>query len=156
MVRFPVRIELTADEIHMGATHAIYRRCMKHRGLRGDRVQKEVSTWDNEINGALAEVAFCKWRNKYWSGVTGLRANDAPDAEVRWTKHEGNGGLIVYDHDKDEAIYVLMDGGPPVFNVVGFMRGREAKAVGNRVSFGILVDRAQLRLEIGEKANGTN
>ena len=145
-----MKASLTADEIQMGATHAICRRHKKHSGLRGDRQQKEESSWDNEINGALAEMALCKHRGKYWAGAERIHATDGGDVEVRWTKHQGRGGLIVYHHDDDEKVYVLAEGGPQEFNYVGYLRGAEAKTLAKRVSFGLLVDRSHLK-SLGDK-----
>ena len=140
-----IEIELTPDEIHLAASHGIQRRLPKLRGERDDRVQKEASSWDNEIQGCCAELAWCKLTNTYWSGVGGLRARDAHTVEVRWTHHQGRGGLIVYPGDSEDRVYVLMEGYAPVMRVVGWLQGAEAKRlVANREGLPI-VDRRFLR-----------
>lgn len=138
-------ITLTPDEIHFAAMHGIHRRMKKLEGARGDRIQKEMSSWDNEINGAGAELAFCKWRKCYWSGLSGLKAADGT-AEVRWTRHYDTGGLIVYPQDDDSAYYTLADGGPRTFRFIGYLSGKQAKELATQTNFGMLVERQHLTL----------
>jgi hypothetical protein len=137
-------IELTPDEVHTGAMHGLLRRAQKISGRRGDRVQKQRSSWDNEVEGACAELAFCKWRGVYWTGVSQLRARDGGDFEVRYTIHEGTGGLIIYEHDSDDGVFVLIDGHAPRFRLVGWLRGRDGKRDEYKTAFGFLVPRERL------------
>lgn len=137
-------IELTPDEVHTAALHGLLRRTQKLAGKRADRVQQQRSSWDNEVEGACAELAFCKWRGVYWSGLSQLRARDGGDFEVRYTVHEGNGGLIIYEHDVDDGVFVLIDGHAPRFRLVGWMRGRDGKRDEFRKPFGFLVPRDRL------------
>lgn len=138
-----VTITLTANEIHLAASHGILRRYEKHLGRRGDRIQKEVSSWDNEIEGACAELAWAKLCSSYWSGVSGLKAVDGAGAEVRWTKHDG-GGLIVYNHDSDDGVFILAKGRAPHFRFVGWLTGAEGK-LGELTSFGHLTPAHKIR-----------
>jgi hypothetical protein len=132
------QVKLTANEIHLAASHAILRRYEKLAGKRGDRIQKEQSTWDNEIEGACAELAWCKLQKKYWSGVSDIRAKDGGDVEIRWTKWNA-GGLIIYPHDKDDSIFVLSRGFAPNFEFVGWLTAGDGKKLGKMTSFGFLV-----------------
>ncbi|MGA0128435.1 MAG: hypothetical protein ACO3I1_04000 [Burkholderiales bacterium] len=136
-------VTLTPNEIHLAATHAIMRRFEKHQGKRSDRIQKERSTWDNEIEGACAELAFAKHLNAYWSGVSDLKAKDGAGMEVRWTKHE-TGGLIIYPHDDDKSVFVLAKGFAPEFKFVGWLRGADGKKLGRLTNFGYLVPAEKL------------
>lgn len=122
-----ISVDLTPDEIALGAHHAVMRRNKKHMGFRGDREQTQSSSWDNEINGVLAELAWCKFRNIYWSGVSDLKAKDGGDIEIRWTHHTGRGGLIVYNKDNDDSIFILSEGYAPTIFFVGWQRGSFAK-----------------------------
>ena len=131
-------VTLTPNEIHLAASHAILRRYEKLAGKRADRIQKEKSTWDNEIEGACAELAWCKLYNHYWTGVSGLRAKDGGDVEIRWTKWH-SGGLIVYPHDKDSSIFVLARGSAPTFEFIGWLTGGDGKKLGKLTDFGYLV-----------------
>ena len=133
-----ISVSLTPDEIHLAASHALMRRHAAISGLRMDRMQGEKSTWDNEIQGAIAELAWCKLSKTYWSGASELRAKDAGDVEIRWTTHQ-NGGLIIYERDKDDARYVLARGREQI-QFVGWLYGKEAKLKARVVHFGLLVD----------------
>ncbi len=139
-----IETTLSPNEIHMGACHGVLRRTEKHQGKRSDRVQKEDSSWDNEINGALAELAFCKTRGIYWSGCVELRAKDAGSVEVRWTRHKDKGGLIIYDHDADDAMFILMDGFAPTYRIIGWISGADAKLHSVKHNFGNLCSRDRL------------
>jgi hypothetical protein len=121
-----ISIQLTPDEVCLAANHAIMRRRAKLVGERRDREQGERSTWENEVEGACAELAFCKHHGIYWSGVSALRARDGGVEDVRWTRHS-NGGLIVYPKDPDSLRLVLLDGHAPIFRIVGWLYSREGK-----------------------------
>ena len=137
-------VTLTPDEIHAGATHGILRRFMKHNGMRSERSQKMASSWDNEIEGALAELAWCKMRGRFWSGMSGIKATDAGKVEIRWTRHE-SGGLIYYpDRDKDTSTFILAKGWAPRYEFVGYLTGAEARSMGKTTEFGMLVDAGRL------------
>lgn len=138
-------ITLSAEEIHLAASHGLMRRFIKHKGLIKDRMQKEQSSWDNEIEGACAELALCRYRGIFWSGASKFKGKDAGDVEVRWTKHIGTGGLIVYPHDEDGAVFILMDGFAPTYNIIGWLRGIEAKKPEYLTGFGYLVPRDKVR-----------
>jgi len=122
-----IELTLTPDEVQYAAMHGVARRKNKLAGLRADREQGEPSTWDNEIEGALVELAYCKWRNCHWWGLAGVRASDADNCEIRWTKHYGTGGLIGYRHDNPDKRFVLVEGFAPRYRVVGWLFGREVK-----------------------------
>ena len=139
-----IEVTLTPDEIHLGSCHGVLRRFQKHCGKRSDRVQKEESCWDNEINGALAELAFCKWRGIYWSGVSRIKATDGGACEVRWTRHKDTGGLIVYDHDQDDCNFILADGFAPIYRMIGWIVGKDAKLHAGKTNFGNLLQRHRL------------
>jgi hypothetical protein len=138
-----VTVQLNPDEIHLAATHGLLRRFKKLEGRRGDRIQKMRSDWDNEIEGAGAELAWAKLRRQYWSGVAGLKAKDGADAEIRWTKHD-NGGLIIYKHDPDDAVFVLAKGFAPEYRFVGWILGRDGKQIARETNFGLLVPADEL------------
>lgn len=141
----PITVELTPDEIALAASHGVIRRHQKHCGHRGDRVHNMRSSWDNEINGVLAEIAWCKLRGIYWTGCGGIHAKDGGDVEIRWTHHENKGGLIVYGTDNDESVFVLADGYEPTINFIGWLWGREAKVLAEKRGAIHIVPRHMLR-----------
>jgi len=138
-----ISVILTPDEVKYAAFHGVDRRTKKLEGKRGDREQKDRSTWDNEIEGACAELAWCKFRKCYWSGLSGLRSRDGGLVEIRWTKHS-DGGLIVYKNDRPDAIFVLARGFAPTFFFVGWIRGVAAKEGARQTSFGLLLPAEKL------------
>ena len=118
---------LTPNEIHMAACHGILRRYEKLCGKRGDRPQKERSSWDNEIEGACCELAVANWLGVPWSGAQKFQAVDVGSFEVKWTRHQGKGGLIVHTYMDDDVKYVVFDGFAPQYFFVGWAYGHEAK-----------------------------
>lgn len=139
-----VQVTLTPNDIHLATSHGLLRRYEKLLGRRGDRIQKEDSSWGNEMDGVCAEFAWCKYLGLFWTGVSGLRAKDGGGMEVRWTKH-AHGGLIVYPHDNDDSVYVLAKGNAPTYRFVGWLTGAEAKRLADRKDFGMLVHPSKLR-----------
>lgn len=140
-----MEVNLTADEVALAASHAVLRRHQWALGKRGDREQNGRSTWDDEICGALAELAWCKLKGRYWTGAGCMRARDGGDAEIRWTHHLGTGGLIIYEHDEDAATFVLAEGYDPTIRFVGWLTGAEAKAAARWVGRIRIVPREKLR-----------
>ena len=121
-----ITVTLTPDEIFTAAVHGVFRRIKKHEGDREDREQKERSIWDNEIEGSCAELAWAKYHEEYWTGLSKLRGSDTKSAEVRWTRHE-HGGLIIYRKDKNQDIFVLAKGFAPTITFVGWISGEDAR-----------------------------
>ena len=82
------------------------------------------------LMGAIGEVACAKALNIFPS----LRVNQfsggapdlLPDWEVRYRSKEDY-DLIVRQRDDDDRRYILVRGQPPVLDVVGWIRGGDAK-----------------------------
>lgn len=138
-------VTLSPDEVHLGATHGVLRRFQHFNMHRRDYSVIARNDWDNDIEGALAELAFCKARSQYWSGLGGVRAKDGGNVEIRWTKHFGTGGLLLYDGDDDDSLFVLMEGFAPTYSIVGWMLARDGKAIAERKPFGLLIARTLLK-----------
>ena len=118
---------LTLDEVRFAGYHAIHRRIQQMNGNRSRFNQPYQPVWDDEIESSCAEEAFNKFLDKYWRGLTGLRAPDSSRHEVRWTRHT-NGYLAIYPRQQDlDQPYVLMDGLAPDFRIIGTALVREAK-----------------------------
>lgn len=80
-----------------------------------------------DINAAGAEMAVAKYLGCYWIGGVNRwkQADVAPDIEVRWTdKPEGK--LIVRTKDVASRRFVLVRGGFPAYELVGWIGGEEA------------------------------
>lgn len=123
-------VTLTWYELLQAAITGAMRRIESLKSNVSDKFgyPNEEDNWSREIEGAAAEMAYAKFRNKYWSASinTYQKAADVGRVQVRSSAHE-NGSLIVRPHDKDEDIYVLLIGKAPTFRVVGWQRGIEAK-----------------------------
>ena len=133
-----ITVTLTPDEIFTAANHGVYRRVKMHEGKRENREQKERSIWDNEIEGACAELAWAKYWGQYWTGLSGLRSQDAAGAEVKWTRYP-DGGLIINENCKNHEVLVLAKGFAPTFYFVGWITAGEGRPLAKRTSFGKLL-----------------
>jgi hypothetical protein len=119
---------LSTNEIRLGAFHAIDRRThnMAHRQI--DRSHDLNYSWTEEVESVCAEMAVSKWRNIYWTGLMAKRAKDCGQDDVRYTKHYGTGGLIVYPHEADTLPIILVDGfSTDQFRIIGWAAAGEAK-----------------------------
>ena len=82
-----------------------------------------------DIDAVGAEQAVAKFLNRYWlAGVnTHQLADVAPDIEVRQTPH-ANGRLCIRpDKLQPERPYVLVRGTMPDYEIVGWIRGKDAR-----------------------------
>ncbi len=147
---------LTANEIHLAASHALLRRYEALRGRRGDRAQLEPSDWNNEIEGACCELAVANWLKLPWSGARKFQADDVGEFEIKWTRHNNKGGLIVQAYMPDDVKYLLFDGKAPQYRFVGWAYGSDAKKdtywVSNPGYY--LLPRERMRVKKDEKGRG--
>lgn len=83
--------------------------------------------WNEDIEGACAEQAVAKVLNRYWGGGIGTyKAGDVGPLQVRWTASHNN-SLIIRDQDDDMAVYILVTGLCPFYQVQGWIKGIDAK-----------------------------
>jgi hypothetical protein len=125
-----ITVQLSLDEMQAGAIHGVNRYINALREGRGDKNCTGRHSWDDDIEAALAELAWCKDRGVYWTGLTQYRAKDGGGMEVRWAREEGKGGLISYDRDGDVGYLLLVDGYAPKKNIIGYLSGVECKEKG--------------------------
>lgn len=86
--------------------------------------------WGVHIEACASEMAVAKAYNLYWEPVARRPENLAGDVgnlQVRSTWRE-NGRLILHDRDPDDAVFVLVTGKIPSFDVRGWILGRDGKA----------------------------
>lgn len=88
----------------------------------------QANLWDIDIEAAGAELAVAKAMGVYWTGICGYPepAGDVGGLEVRSTKRM-DGRLILHDRDKDDAPYILVRGAMPIYQIVGWIYGRDGK-----------------------------
>tara|TARA_E500000331_G_scaffold269377_1_gene260844 strand:+ start:116 stop:568 length:453 start_codon:yes stop_codon:yes gene_type:complete len=122
-------VKLTEIEMEIAGHVGVRRRAESRARNRAQGPgYNEAEAWRNDIEGAAAEMAYCKGMGIYWPGsVNSFKDADCGKlTQVRQTHHH-NGCLIVRDRDPDEHFYVLVVGHCPAFNIVGWIRGFDAK-----------------------------
>jgi hypothetical protein len=68
-----------------------------------------------------------KYLGVYWGGAFGQGGVDIePNIDVKYTKHE-QGRLLVRPDAKDDVKFVLVRGGMPNYELIGWIMGAEAK-----------------------------
>lgn len=128
-----IKINLTAPELRVAANVAVERRIDSIR--KGLNSQKHVdghswNCWDGEINGAAAELAVAKLFDVHWNcGVGTFKAPDVGSFQVRSTTYP-NGKLIFRPNDSESDLFILVICDTPVYNIVGYIKGRDAMECG--------------------------
>ena len=121
-------IILTDIEMELAALVGIRRRTeSKAKGRADNHGYNGTRAWDIDIEGAAAELAYCKARGKYWGGtLNGFK--DADQGERVQIRHSAlpEASLIVRPEDNPDHYYVLVTGSAPVFTLVGWMLGADA------------------------------
>jgi len=123
-----IEISLTWPEIMLGVDAGVMRRVYALKSnKRGVYGASDESAWDNDINGAIAELACAKWANVFWSGHVGITT--APDVgpwQVRSKIVRGH-RLVVRPTDEDNAVFVSALVQIPSVFLCGWLFGHEAK-----------------------------
>jgi hypothetical protein len=92
----------------------------------------EQSNWETDLEGAAAEIAFCKLANVYPDMETG-RSNiedcylkNGYAVDVKTTRYEGGRLLAVrWKRENSVDLYALMVGTFPKYRLAGFMRAED-------------------------------
>jgi len=84
--------------------------------------------WSDHIEGVCGELAVAKALGVYWTPTvdTFKSGGDVGDWQVR-TRRRADYELLIRDDDADEAPFILVRGRVPLFEVVGWIRGRDGK-----------------------------
>ena len=124
----PVQVALTLAEVHFAVTTGAKRQLEAMRmGLKDRYGAKPSEAWGIHIEGAAGEMAVAKALGIYWqAGVNTFHDPDVGDLQVR-TRSRHDYELIVRENDNDKADFVLVTGRIPTFQVIGYIRGRDAK-----------------------------
>ena len=119
-------INLNWFEINAAAEVGIRRHIESLRkGLKDAHGFDGKNGWSLNINGALGEMAFAKQQNVYYDGsVNTFKLPDVGQYQIRTTFMDY---LIVRPGDSDEDIFVMVQNKCPLFEIVGFMLGADAK-----------------------------
>ena len=85
--------------------------------------------WGIDVESAAAELAVAKALNTFWHSLASrpeVLPGDVGSLQVRSTPLP-NGCLIVHHKDESDAPFVLVTGRVPLFDVVGWILGDDAK-----------------------------
>ncbi len=119
-----MNVKLFPHEIEMAALVGLRRR-MESLNFKDTSQGKHL--WEQDIQGAAAELAVAKHLNRYWDGsVNTYKRGDVGFLQVRSTPLL-DGSLIVREGDADNDVFVLVVGSIPTFRVVGSISARDAK-----------------------------
>jgi hypothetical protein len=126
-----VEVVLTAAEMLVALYVSGMRRVSNlKRGVKPKYgAPEKFGAWEIDIMACQAEMAVAKHFNLYWAGtVNEWGSRDVGGLiEVRSCR-ESQHKLIVHPDDTDDAPFVLVYPDPPVMTLLGWMRGRDAKA----------------------------
>lgn len=121
-------VSLSLDEATFGIQNGVYRRLKATKGRYKNAHGLTKSSWDIDINGALAEQAFCKAAGIYFSPNNNAFSGAdivGTNVQVRTTSYK-NGRLIVREGDDLDCVYVLAIIAFPEVTLVGWISGKDA------------------------------
>lgn len=123
-----MRVTLDWFEVRIGSEVGCTRQFDNMRDMLGHRYGFKGDAISTHIQAACAEMAAAKALGLYWCGSMASRSevDIGRDVQVRHTEREA-GCLIVHGSDDDDHAFVLVTGQIPEFEVVGWIRGRDAK-----------------------------
>lgn len=124
-----VEIRLDWNELFAAGCVGLFRRIEGVYERMNSNKHAYNSNWATDIDGAAAEMVVARYLGRYWSFHSMNFAGDdvTGGIQVRSTVHK-NGCLIVRSHDNDDNIFVLVITEAPVYRIVGYMRGGDAKS----------------------------
>ena len=124
-----MNICLTWYEVAVSAGVGMRRQMEALRAKRPDAHGRgDANGWSDHIEGACGEAAAAKALNVYWSGSQGTfkTGGDVYTYQIR-TRSDHTYDLIVRDDDADDAVFILVRGRVPHFDVVGWILASHAK-----------------------------
>jgi len=123
-----IEVKLNSSQLYQAATVGVIRQVRNISDNRKPRYEAgNQNDWQLHIEGCLAEMVVAQHLGLFWDGNIGiLSAGDVGDLEVRSTQH-ASGRLILHPKDKDESKYFLVTGVNGVYQIHGWMFGRDGK-----------------------------
>ena len=122
-------VKLTGSELYLAAQVGVARQMEAMRkGLPDKHGFDGIEGWTVHIEGAAGEVAVAKALGVYWNGSlnTFKSQADVQRLEVR-TRSKSYYELLIRPDDDSKAVFVLVTGRAPDFEVRGWIQGSEAK-----------------------------
>jgi hypothetical protein len=124
-----MNVKLTGSELYLAAQIGIARQMEAMRkGLPDKHGFDGLEGWTVHIEGAAGEMAVAKALGLFWNGSlnTFKTQADVQRLEVR-TRSKHYYELLIRPNDDSDALFVLVTGRAPDFEVKGWIRGSEAK-----------------------------
>lgn len=122
------QVSLTAAEMLLAISAGGMRQienCKRNRDpYHGAGTERD---WQLHMEGALGEMALCKWLGVYWPGKGGLRDADIGVADVR-TGARHTHSLILHREDSDDREFWLVTGINGKYVIRGWICGRDGKS----------------------------
>lgn len=126
--------ELQWSDVYLAAHVGVMRFVYARRSGRTQVYGQPRDDWGADCNGALAEYAWSKLTNQYWSAFDRQFLSlpgDVGQVQIRSTRL-ANGGLTLHPKDRDEQVFVLalidLFSKPVTVKFVGWIRGLDGKA----------------------------
>lgn len=133
LARDPTRgvvVRLTRDEVWQAAAIGIRRQSdnLFARAVRQTSAGYDASrSWQNHVEGALAERAVAKYCGEPWDGAIGrYRADDVAGLQVRY-RGRLHYDMVIKPHDRDDRPFLLVLGSAPSYWIVGWIMGVDGK-----------------------------
>ena len=122
-------VELTLPEVYQAATVGIMRQICALRDQRpgAHGIPANAKVWQYNVEGCCGELVVAKALGLYWSGALGnLRVADVGKYQVR-TRSKAWYDLTLYPKDDDHAIFILVLGRAPIYEIAGWILGANGK-----------------------------
>lgn len=124
----PIPVELSWPELLLAVNAGVMRRLNAVRNGRKEEYGRHpAASWNEDINGCIAELALAKYLGIFWSGTVGrLDLPDVGTLQVR-SKTEVGHRLVIRRSDKDAEPFVSVLVGIPVCHLCGWLFAKDAK-----------------------------
>lgn len=127
-----MKVTLSWADMLLGAQVGVMRRLKnKLQRRRNDAYGMKGLGWNEDIHGALGELAMSKMLGVSWDNMIAGDANKRPDVGGYEVKAicERDYRLIVRDNDHDDKLVALVYGHGNTFEAIGWIRCGDAKRV---------------------------
>jgi hypothetical protein len=128
-----VKVTLTWSEVMQAAMVGVMRQTTNLRDGRKDAhgLGSELDGWGLHVEGCCGEMAAAKALGVFWSGSHGtLRVPDIGEqfqVRTRTLRTQQSNSLILHPSDLDDAIFILVLGRVPAYEVAGWIQGAAGK-----------------------------
>src|SRR5262245_11680704 len=132
MTHYEARVELTWDEVRLGAQVGCMRhiQCAEETRVLIASEQAQENLWANNLEGALAEMSAAKHLNLFWAGALGnYEAPDVGPYQVRCNSSRKYDDMVIRPRDVEkqraDTIYISVLAFTPAFLILGWKRLRD-------------------------------